>query len=104
MIICATDIFLVITKMFFYKEQCPTEVNFGNKTQKSETVNSLFVCSLRQVTAQCGMILQVASILNWALLQSAIVGSLKSCPTLKGGSGSRWCAGGRGSPCGLIQA
>lgn len=42
--------------------------------------------------------------LNWALLQSAIVGSLKSCLTLKGGSGSRWCGGGRGSPCGPIQA
>lgn len=63
----------------------PRRLIFGNKTRHSrKTGKFLSLCIFRRGAAQRGVLLQVVSMLNWALSQSAIVGSLKSCPTLKG--------------------
>ena len=85
MITCATDISLYLFLLLIIWRNGFNKVSFlGAKHKNSEIVNSLSLCILRQVTAQCDVVFQVFSMLNWALLQSAIVGSLKSCPTLKG--------------------
>lgn len=56
----------------------------GNKTQKFSIVKSLFLCILRQVTAQCGAVLQVASNAELGTLTKCHCGIFKELPNIKG--------------------